>query len=90
MLRAANGGFARAQAFAVTMYLDGNGVAADPVEAEKWALLYHRNGMRLAIGLPDIVPDVRKRLDAAVSEAQEAEARKRADDWAPVTAAQEE
>ncbi len=90
VLRAANGGFARAQAFAVTMYLDGNGVTADPVEAEKWALLYHRNGMRLAIGLPDIVPDVRKRLDAAVSDAQQAEARKRADDWAPVTAAQEE
>jgi TPR repeat protein len=89
VLRAANGGFAKAQALLVTLYLDGNGVAADPVEAEKWALLYHRNGMRLAIGLPDIVPDVRKRLDA-LSEAQESEARKRADDWAPVTAAQEE
>ena len=90
VLRAANGGFAKAQALLVTLYLDGNGVAADPVEAEKWALLYHRNGMRLAIGLPDTVPDVRKRLDAAVSEAQESEARKRADDWSPVTAAQEE
>ena len=89
VLRAANGGFAKAQALLVTLYLDGNGVTADPVEAEKWALLYHRNGMRLAIGLPDIVPDVRKRLDA-LSEAQESEARKRADDWAPVTAAQEE
>lgn len=90
ILRAANGGFAKAQAMAVLLYLDGNGVAADPVEAEKWALLYHRNGMRLGIGLPDTPADVRKRLDATVSDTQEAEAKKRARDWAPVTAAQEE
>ncbi len=89
VLRAANGGFAKAQALAVALYLDGNGVAADPVEAEKWALLYHRNGMRMAIGLHDVEPDIRKRLDA-LSDAQESEAKKRAEDWAPVTAAQEE
>ena len=89
VVRAANGGFAKSQALAVTLFLDGNGVVADPVEAEKWAILYHHNGMRIAIGLPGLVPDVQKRLDA-LSDAQEAEAKKRANDWAPVTAAQEE
>jgi TPR repeat protein len=89
VVRAANGGFAKSQSLAVALYLDGNGVSADPVEAEKWAILYHHNGMRIAIGLPALVPDVQKRLDA-LSDAQESEAKKRANDWAPVTAAQEE
>ncbi len=90
ILRAANGGFAKAQALAVLLYLDGNGVAADPVEADKWAILYHSNGMRLGIGLPDTPPDVRKRLDATVSDTQEAEARKRARDWTPPTQSAED
>ena len=90
VLRAANGGFAKAQAMAVLLYLDGNGVAADPAEAEKWAILYHRNGMRLGIGLPDTPADVRKRLDATVSDAQETEAKKRARDWTPQVQAAEE
>lgn len=91
VLRAANGGFAKAQAMAVLLYLDGNGVAADPAEAEKWAILYHRNGMRIGIGLPDTPADVRKRLDATVSDAQETEAKKRARDWTPpVQSAEEE
>ena len=90
MLHAANGGFAKAQAMAVLLYLDGTGVAADPVEADKWAILYHGNGMRLGIGLPDTPPDVRKRLDAVVSDAQDTEARKRARDWTPQVQAAEE
>ena len=90
VLRAANGGFAKAQAMAVVLYLDGTGVAADPVEADKWAILYHGNGMRLGIGLPDTPPDVRKRLDATVSDAQESEAKKRARDWTPPTQSAEE
>jgi TPR repeat protein len=90
VLRAANGGFAKAQAMAVLLYLDGNGVAADPAEAEKWAILYHRNGMRLGIGLPDTPPDVRKRLDATVSDVQETEAKKRARDWTPPQQSAEE
>jgi TPR repeat protein len=90
VLRAANGGFAKAQAMAVVLYLDGTGVAADPIEADKWAILYHGNGMRLGIGLPDTPPDVRKRLDATVSDTQEAEAKKRARDWTPQVQAAEE
>ena len=64
--RAANAGFARAQASAVTVYLDGTGVAADPVEAKKWALLYHSNPLRFSVALPDISTDVSDRLPTPI------------------------
>jgi hypothetical protein len=83
ILRAADTGFAEAEAAAVPLYLDGIGVQKDPVEAEKWALLYRHNGMRLAIGLPDIAPALSSRLDAALSEAARTQAQARADSWAP-------
>ena len=81
IVRAANGGFNRAQAKAVTLYLDGVGMKPDPVEAEKWALIYHRNGTRFALGLPDIDSEIRDRLDAMLSDAQYAQAEARADAW---------
>jgi TPR repeat protein len=81
VLRAANAGYGRAQAESVLLYLDATGVAADPVEAKKWALIYHSNGLRLALGLPDIAPDVAARLDAAMTAAKSAEARSRAASW---------
>jgi hypothetical protein len=81
ILRAANAGFNKAEDEAVMLYLDGTGVAADPVEAAKWALLYHNNGIRLAIGLPDVTPDTKSRLDAALTRAQREEAQVRADSW---------
>jgi hypothetical protein len=90
ILHAANAGFAKAQARAVVLYLDATGVAADPVEAQKWALLYHDNGMRLGFGLPDIAGDVRTRLDAALDDAKRSEARKRARAWSPAVASVEE
>ncbi|MBV8976936.1 MAG: hypothetical protein JO261_07865 [Alphaproteobacteria bacterium] len=83
VLRAANAGFAKAQAMAVVLYLDGTGVDADPVEAEKWAILYHRNGMRLGIGLPDTAPALRQRLDAALDDKKQDEAEARARAWTP-------
>lgn len=87
ILEAANGGFGRAQAAAVGLYLDGTGVDADPVEAGKWALLYHENGMRLALGLPDIPRDVVDRLNAALTGTKRSEARARAGSWTPTTEA---
>lgn len=81
ILDAANGGFNKAQAKAVELDLDGIGVPADPVEAEKWALIYHRNGIRLALGLPDIDSDIRDRLDSTLNDAQLAQAEARADAW---------
>ncbi len=81
VVTAANGGFGKAQAQAVVLYLDGTGVAADPAEADKWALLYHDNGMRISIGMPDIGPAVKSRLDAALTDAMRAQARNRADTW---------
>ena len=81
IVRAADAGFGQAEVKAVLLYLDGVGVAADPVEAEKWALIYHSNGMRFALGLPDVAPEVRDRLDAALTDAQRDAAQARADDW---------
>jgi TPR repeat protein len=86
ILRAAKTGFGKAEAEAALLYLDGIGVPADPVEAEKWALIYHDNPMRLALGLPNLAPDAASRLDAALTDAQRAEAQKRADAWSPKTA----
>jgi TPR repeat protein len=81
ILRAANAGFGKAQAMAVLVYLDGLGVAPDPVEAGKWAYIFHDNGMRLVLGLPDIDPSVRGRLDAVLTGDRKREARARADSW---------
>jgi hypothetical protein len=90
IVTAANGGFAKAQAKAVTLYLDATGVAADPVEAQKWALLYRANGSRLAIGLPDIPADVTTKLDSELNDAQRKEARARVKAFVPVTMEGEE
>ena len=87
LLRAANAGFARAQASAVILYLDGTGVAADPVEADKWALLYHANPLRFVVSLPDLATDVTGRLDAALTDAKRAEAHARAKAWTKTASA---
>ena len=81
VLRAANAGFARAQEKAAFVCLEGMGVAADPVEAAKWALLYRSNGQRLAISLPDLGPELTFRLHAAITDNQRAHAKTRADSW---------
>ena len=90
ILRAANAGFARAQASAVVLYLDGTGVAADPVEAKKWALLYKSNPLRFSILLPDIAADITDRMDAALTDAKRAEARARANAWTKTASATDE
>ena len=85
ILLAANSGFGKAQAAAVGIYLDGNGVDTDPVEAEKWALVYHDNGMRIALGLHDLPPEVMSRLNASLTPPKRAEAKARAFSWTPST-----
>jgi TPR repeat protein len=90
IVRAANAGFAKAQAEAVVLYLDGTGVVTDPVEAKKWALLYHSNPLRFSIALPDIATDVSSRLDAALTDAKRAEARMRASVWTKTASATDE
>jgi hypothetical protein len=81
ILRAANAGFGKAQAMAVLVYLDGLGVPADPVEAGKWAYVFHDNGTRLVLGTPDIDPSVRGRLDTVLTGDKKKEARVRAESW---------
>lgn len=85
ILMAANSGFGKAQAAAVGLYLDGTGVEADPAEAGKWALIYHENGMRLALGLPDLSPEIAAKLNAALTGTKRAEAKTRAYAWTPST-----
>jgi hypothetical protein len=55
----------------------------DPVEAEKWALVYHQNSMRFVFNLPDVAPDVSNRLDAALTPATRAQAEALASSWTP-------
>lgn len=81
VLRAANAGFGKAQAMAVVLYLDGLGVAADPVEAGKWAYLFHDNGTRIVLGLPDIDAALRTRLDTVLTVDKRREAHARANSW---------
>ncbi|HEY2884196.1 MAG TPA: hypothetical protein VGJ08_03185 [Rhizomicrobium sp.] len=85
ILKAANGGLANAQIQLVSIYLDGVGVAADPVEAGKWALIYHANGSRFVIHLPDISPELQARLDNVLNGTSWAEAQSRANSWSPTT-----
>jgi len=85
IIKAANGGLANAQIQLVSLYLDGIGVPVDPVEAGKWALIYHANGSRFVISLPDISPELQARLDGVLNATSWAEAQSRANSWSPPT-----
>jgi hypothetical protein len=85
ILSSAATGFAQAEAAAVTICLDGVGMEKDPVEAEKWALVYRHNSLRLVLNLPDVASDVSDRIDAALTPASRAQAESRADSWTPAT-----
>ena len=81
--KAADGSLPGAQLKLVSLYLDGVGVAADPVEAGKWSLIYHANGTRIVLGLPNISSELQARLDAVLTAKTWAQAQSRADAWQP-------
>jgi hypothetical protein len=83
ILKAANGGLAVAQIKLISLYLDGVGVASDPIEAGKWSLIYHANGARYVIGLKDVPDALQARLDNVLNATSWAEARNRANAWTP-------
>jgi hypothetical protein len=85
ILKAANTGFAQAEAEAATICLDGVGMDRDPIEAEKWALIYHHNSLRFVLNLPDVSSDLSDRIDDALTPAARAQAEARADAWTPRT-----
>ncbi len=87
IIKAANAGSAKAQIFLITAYLDGTGVDRDPLEAGKWALIYHDNGARLVLGLKNISADLQARLDGVLDAAAWAQAQARADAWTPMSLA---
>jgi hypothetical protein len=82
-LKAANDGLPNAQNGLAVLYLDGEGVTADPVEAGKWSLLYHGNAARRMYGLPDVAPALQARLDSVLNEKSWAIAQARAAAWSP-------
>ncbi len=67
----------------MSLYLDGVGVASDPVEAGKWSLIYHANGARYVIGLKDVPGALQARLDGVLDPTRWAEAQARANAWTP-------
>lgn len=85
IIKAANSGLPNAEQSLATIYLDGDGVDSDFVEAGKWSLIYHTDGQRLALGLPDISPSLQARLNSVLTEKAWAEAQSRASAWSPVT-----
>jgi TPR repeat protein len=85
IIKAANSGLPNAEKSLVAIYLNGDGVNTDSVEAGKWSLIYHTDGQRLALGLPDISPDLQARLNSLLTEKTWVEAQSRASAWSPVT-----
>ena len=81
--KAADGALPGAQLKLVDIYLSGTGVAADPVQAGMWSLIYHSNGTRIVLGLPDISSDLQDRLNAVLTAKTWAVAQSRADAWQP-------
>jgi hypothetical protein len=84
ILKAANSQLPSAQEKSARLYLDGIGMAADPVEAGKWLLLLKRNPRRSLVGPIEIDAALEQRLQHDLSEANWATARDRADRWQPV------
>lgn len=78
--RAADSGWPDAQKVLVDIYLKGNGVAADKVEAGKWAQLYRKNPSLLSLG---VQPDkkVSELIRAELTQAERVDASLRADQW---------
>jgi hypothetical protein len=83
IIEAANGGLPKAQANLVAMYLDGNGVAVDPIQAGMWSLIYRANGARFTVGPSNISADLQARLSRALNEQAWQQAQSRADAWTP-------
>jgi hypothetical protein len=84
ILNAANHDIAKSELRLVEMYLTGEGVPPDPIEAGKWSLIYRASGGRAALGLPNISADLQARLDGVLTDATWAQARSRADAWTPI------
>jgi hypothetical protein len=87
ILTAANHNLPKAQASLAEIYLKGDFVVRDPIEAGKWALIYRANGTRFALGLPNISADLQARLDAVLTDTTWAQARARTDAWTPAAQA---
>jgi TPR repeat protein len=84
VLKAAGNGSGTAEEELVRLYLDGNGVPVDRVEAAKWYFLWRRNPSRMQIGNAQFDAGLEARLKASLHSAQWQDAQKRADEWQPL------
>jgi hypothetical protein len=80
--RAADAGWPDAQKALASLYLEGKGVTRNNVEAGFWTYLYAKNPSLLSLGVqPDM--SVAQKMRKTLSDEERAEARRRADTWAP-------
>lgn len=81
IIKAADAGLAPAQEQLVKLTLQGGWVKIEPPEAGKWYLLWKRNPARTQLGVSDLDPQLKQKLKTMLSDADWAEATKRANEW---------
>ena len=84
IIKAADAGLAPAQEQLVKLTLQGGWVKIEPPEAGKWYLLWKRNPARTQLGVSDLDPQLKQKLKTMLSDADWAEATKRANAWRPL------
>ncbi len=84
IIKAADAGLAPAQEQLVRLTLQGGWVAVEPSEAGKWYILWRRNPARTQLGVSDLDPQLKQKLKTMLTDADWAEANKRANDWRPM------
>jgi len=89
IIKAADTGLAPAQEQLVRLTLQGGWVKIEPPEAGKWYLLWKRNPARTQLGVSDLDPQLKQKLKTMLSDADWAEATKRANEWRPLVEAGE-
>jgi hypothetical protein len=83
IVKAAEGGEARAQEELIHLSIEGGAFQVEPAEAGKWYLIWKRNANRYAAGISELDPKLADRLKKSLTDADWAEAKKRADAWKP-------
>jgi hypothetical protein len=89
IVRAAQAGLAPAQERLVRLTLQGDWVEVEKPEAGRWYLVWKRNPARTQLGVSDLDPDLKQKLKNMLTDADWAEATKRANAWRPVVEAGE-
>ncbi len=81
IVKAADGGEAKAQEELIHLSIEGGPFAVEPAEAGKWYLIWKQNRTRYISGSNELDPKLADRLKKGLTDADWAEAKKRADAW---------